>query len=195
MSIVLHTGRPGTGKTYNLTKEILKALKKGEVVYCNYFIKWEGYSEREDFVKRWLWKLGIKKKLKKYPKENLKYWRKLEDLYNLEQGIIAMDEAHIYMRSRGWDKLPEEMERKLAQHRKDGLHIWGTVQAIERIDKIFRELVDFWFVYENHGLFFVRYEFDIDSDKTKKRPISKSWILKKKKIFESYDTLQKLNPN
>lgn len=187
MSIVLHTGRPGTGKTYGLTRDILKALKQGNVVYSNYKINWEG-GEFSYFDWR---SFSFKKRI--VPRENLKYWNKLSELFNVEEGIIAMDEAHIYMRSRNWEKLPEEMERKLAQHRKDGLHIWGTVQAIQRIDVIFRELVDFWFVYENSIFpWFVRWEFDIDQDKNKRYPLSKKRILKRQKIYDSYDTLEKI---
>jgi len=186
MSIVLHTGRPGTGKTYNLTKDVLKALDNGEVVYANYNIDWEGFKG-----KKWSWK-RFRKIDVEYPKSNLRYWNKLTDLFEVENGIIAMDEAHIYMRSRNWDKLPEEMERKLAQHRKDGLHIWGTVQAVQRIDTIFRELVDFWYVYTNHLFWYTRWEFDIDQDKNKRYPLSKKWIFKSSKIWDRYDTFEKI---
>jgi len=167
MSIRMYTGRPGTGKTYLLTRDVLKELKKGTKVYSNYKIQGD------------------------WP--TLKYWKRLDDLYKLEDGIIVMDEAHVYMRSRKWESLPEEMERKLAQHRKDGLHIWGTVQAVERIDKIFRELIDYWYVCESTWFFFIRWEFDIDQDKMKKYPLSKRYYLKRKKIYDSYDTLEKIS--
>lgn len=186
MSIVLYTGRPGTGKTYNLTRDLIKALDSGEVVYANYKIFWEGYEGR-----KFNWR-KLRFERVSYPASNLRSWNKLSDLFHVEDGIIAMDEAHIYMRSRNWEKLPEEMERKLSQHRKDGLHIWGTVQAIQRIDVIFRELVDFWYVFTDHPFWFTRYEFDIDQDKMKKFPLSKRWIWKRKKIYEMYDTLQKV---
>lgn len=186
MSIVLHTGRPGTGKTYSLTKELLKALHQGEKVYANYKINWYG-----ELVKKFNWK-KFKFEWIEIPKENLQYWNKLSDLFDVDNGIIAMDEAHIYMRSRNWEKLPEEMERKLSQHRKDGLHIWGTVQAIGRIDVIFRELVDYWYVYENNFFWFTRWEFDIDQDKNKKFPLSKRWIFKRKFVYDMYDTLGKV---
>jgi len=186
MSIILHTGRPGTGKTYNLTKEVLKALHKGRKVYANYKIFWNG-----ELVRVWNWR-KFRLEWKEIPPENLKYWDKLSDLFEVEEGIIVMDEAHIYMRSRNWEKLPEQMERKLSQHRKDGLHIWGTVQAIGRIDVIFRELVDFWYVYTDGFFWFTRYEFDIDQDKTKKFVLTKKWIIKSKKVYEKYNTLEKI---
>jgi len=81
----------------------------------------------------------------------------------------------------------------LAQHRKSGLHIEGTVQHVSRLDVVMRELIDFWYVYEAHRLWFTRWEFDIDQDKNKKYPLSKRWIFKRKKIYNSYNTLEKIS--
>lgn len=188
----MHSGRPGTGKTYNLTRDVIKALNKGIMVKSNYKIFWNGYEEKKTWWKKILYKLKIKKEWKSVPRSNLSYWRKLEDLYSFQEGIIAMDEAHVYMNARRWKDLPENMEKKLAQHRKDGLHIWGTVQSVNRLDTIIRELIDYWYVYQNNWGFFVRWEFSIDDDKQKKFPLSKRWFRKKKWIYESYDTLEKI---
>jgi len=192
MSITMHTGRPGTGKTYNLVREAIKLLNGGEKVWSNFFIKWEGYKEKRTIIKKILYFLRIKKQWNEYPKSNLQFWTTLPDLYKIQQGTILMDEAHVYFNSRRWKDLPEEMERKLAQHRKEGLHIIGTVQAIGRLDVVFRELIDFWFVYQNNLWAFTRWEFDLDQDKQKKYPLSKRWYLKNKKIYSLYDTLAKI---
>jgi len=133
-----------------------------------------------------------KKKWKSVPRSNLGYWRRLEDLYSFQEGIIVMDEAHVYMNARRWKDMPESMEKKLAQHRKDGLHIWGTVQSVNRLDTIVRELIDYWYVYQNNWFSFTRWEFSIDDDKQKKFPLSKRWFLKRKWIYASYDTLEKI---
>lgn len=195
MSITMHTGRPGTGKTYNAVREVIKLLNNGEIVYSNIKIFWNGYEEKRTWWKDILIKIKIKEKYKKYPKNNLRFWTKLEDLYKIEDGTIFIDEAHVYMNSRRWKNLPVEMEKKLAQHRKDGLHIIGTVQSVNRLDTIFRELIDYWFVYENGYFFFVRWEFNLDDDKQKKYPLSRRYFRKKKKIYEMYDTLEKVGIN
>lgn len=192
MSIKAHTGRPGTGKTYNAVREILKLLDKGFFVWSNIWIDWEGYEEKKKWWKDILIKLRIKKGYRSYPESNLKYWKKLEDLWTIEQGIIFMDEAHVYINARRWKDMPEEMERKLAQHRKDGLHIICTVQSVNRLDTIFRELIDYWYVYQNNLLWFTRWEFSIDDDKAKRFPLSKRLFWKRKKIYEKYDTLEKI---
>jgi len=192
MSITAHSGRPGTGKTYNGVREMIKYLNKGFFVYSNIKINWEGKKEKRTAFKKLLMKIKLKRQWNDYPKENLKYWKKLEDLYNLEEGIIFMDEAHVYINSRRWKDMPEEMERKLAQHRKDGLHIVCTVQSVNRLDTIFRELIDYWYVYENHLLWFTRWEFNLDDDKQKRFPMSKKWYWKRKKFYKMYDTLEKI---
>jgi len=188
----MHSGRPGTGKTYNLTYDVLKALRKGFIIHSNYKINWNGYREKRTWWRKILRLIGLKKRWNDYGKENLRYWVRLEDLYNVEDGIIVMDEAHVYMNARRWKDLPEGMERKLAQHRKDGLHIWGTVQSVNRLDTIIRELIDYWYVYQNGIFWFTRWEFNIDDDKQKKYPLTRRWRLKKKKIYEMYDTLEKI---
>jgi len=178
----MHTGRPGTGKTYSLTRNLLKYLNKGYIVLANYKINYSG--------------------------SNLYYWKDLDRLKNLVRSdstimreadklgmpvIIGMDEAHVYFNSRKWKDLPEDMMRLLAQHRKKGLHIEGTVQHVNRLDVVMRELIDFWFTYTSHLLWFTRWEFDLDQDKQKKFPLSKRWVWKKKKIYQSYDTLETID--
>lgn len=169
MSITMHTGRPGTGKTYCLTKNVIKYLKKGETVWINY---------------------KLSKDIEEKYKGKIFYWKKMSDLLHLREGIIAIDEAHIYFNSRKWKNLDEEFLRLLAQHRKKGLHIEGTVQHVNRIDVVLRELIDFWYTYENGFFFFIRWEFDLDQDKQKRYPLSKRWIWKSKKIYNAYDTLE-----
>lgn len=164
MSITMHTGRPGTGKTYCLTRNALKYLKQGEKVFSNYKINLD------------------------HP--NLFFWKYPQDILNIREGIILMDEAHVYFNSRKWKDLPEDFLRLLAQHRKKGLHIEGTVQHVNRLDVVMRELIDFWYTYQNLPFFFVRWEFDLDQDKQKKYPLSRRYILKRKKIYEVYDTLE-----
>jgi len=167
-------------------------LDKGEKVWSNIWIDWNGYEEKKTLFKKLLKAIGIKKRWKSYPSENLKYWKSLRDISVVEDGYIFMDEAHVYMNARRWKGMSEEMERKLAQHRKDGLHMIVTVQSVNRLDVVFRELIDFWYVYENNVLWFTRWEFSIDDDKAKRFPLSKRFFIKRKKIYQRYDTLEKV---
>lgn len=188
MAIYLFTGRPRQGKTYQAVRMIFKDyLCKGIPVKSNILLNWD-YMEEKTLWKKFLMKIGLKKTWKEYPKENLTYWKKLDDLYDFKNGAVLMDEAHVYMRARKWESLPEDMERKLAQHGKHRLDLIATTQHQDRIDKIMREIVDYWYVCVKGIFFFMRYEFDIDGDKQKKYILSKRYITKKKKYYLSYDS-------
>jgi len=111
--ITLVTGLPGAGKTYFAVREMVQALKEGRDVYTNIPCKIEG----------------------------VKYWKKLKNLLYLKKGLIVMDEAQVYLNSRKWDTLPEWVQYKLQQHRKQGLDILAITQSINRIDTVMRELI------------------------------------------------------
>jgi len=188
MSITMYTGRPRQGKTYLAVRHVRKEIFKGRKVWSNILLNWEGY-------KGYIWNLKFPfRHYVEIPKDNVQYYNKLEDLYDVEKGVILMDEAHVYMRSRKWEALPEEMERKLAQHGKDRLDIIATVQATQRIDTIVRELIDYWYVCKKTLFIFHRYEFDHDQDKTKKHHLSHRFYRKNKKLFTFYDSYAKVIP-
>jgi len=180
MSTTLISGRPGTGKTYFMVKHMFKNLAKTDMpIYINISIK-------KDVVEKYL-----PKKAKGRTKDII-YWKKLDDLKDVRTGFIYMDETHVYMNSRRWKSLDEGIERLLAQHRKRGLHLIGTVQSPNRLEVIFRELVDYWYVMEEGYLFFTKWEFNIDDDKQKKYPLSRRYHLKRKKFYDMYDTLEEI---
>jgi len=115
VAIKIITGLPGSGKTYVLAKIAKQYLEEGRNVYSNFWLDWN--------------------------EKNLKYWTKLDDLTNIQDGVILMDEAQVYFNSRSWSELDTKFQYKLQQHRKDGLDIWGTVQHEARIDVVMRELI------------------------------------------------------
>lgn len=186
MSITMYTGRPRQGKTYLAVRHVFKELKKGRPVWSNIKLNWQGY-------KGYIWNTKFPfRHFVDIPKDTVKYWTKLSDLYNVQKGVILMDEAHVYMRSRKWEALPEEMERKLAQHGKDRLDIIATVQATQRIDVIVRELIDYWYVCRKLPFIFQRYEFDHDQDKAKKKYLTLRPFLRTKKGYLRYDSYSKV---
>lgn len=72
-SICQYYGRIGQGKTYNATADIFDDLRKGEVVYCNWQIDYEGFDERKSPVRLFF---GIfSKRFYVFPKENLRYFK------------------------------------------------------------------------------------------------------------------------
>jgi len=98
-SITITYGRIGTGKTTRGTKNILRDLKRGIVVYANWKIVWEGYDERESKFNLFLGLIGLKRVFFKYPKENFHYFpiteKFIDELALLTSCNVHLDEGHI----------------------------------------------------------------------------------------------------
>ncbi len=169
MSIHILTGRPGTGKTLYLTKKAKDFLDEGKTVWAN-----KGYKIKDDRVK---------------------YYGSITELVHLRDGIILMDEAQVYLNSRKWESLDESFIYKLQQHRHHGLHIYGTVQNVKRLDVVMRELVSNYYECHFINLGFLKYvlvrEFDIkDAEKPddRRKSFGFSLSLVRKEVFDLYDT-------
>lgn len=170
MSIHIYTGLPGSGKTFAVTMIALKYLKQNRDVYCNYDIKWNG--------------------------ANFHKFNSPSDLFNIQKGIIILDEAQVYFNSRQWQNLPIQWQLFLQQHRHDGLDIYGTTQNIGRIDTVFRNLISNFYVCKNLYNKIVRItEYEPDhADRKRREQLSRKWVLLTKKRFALYDTRQKIAP-
>ena len=114
-------GLPGSGKTYKATKDALKHIKKGIPVYSNYKI------------------LGARK------------YESLLDILAVRRGFIVVDEINLLAPARYFDSFPPELAYFWAQSRKFGLTICYTSQAIERVDKIIREITNYCYQMKAFG--------------------------------------------
>lgn len=108
--ITQYYGRIGQGKTYGATADILDLLRRGNVVYANWRINWDGFDERNSFLYVLLSVLlPWRKRLYKFKKENLRYipvdenfhstFEKLTDCY------VFLDEGHVVFDSYEMAKL------------------------------------------------------------------------------------------
>lgn len=92
-------GRIGSGKTYAATVDVIKDLERGQVVYTNWSIIWNGYDERSSRWKLLLGFLRLKRHFYYFPRENLKYFPVkdsfTDDLGRLNDCKIYLDEGHI----------------------------------------------------------------------------------------------------
>lgn len=62
------------------------------------------------------------------------------DLVQVENGLVLLDEAGLWLPSFIWRKIPESLIWKLAQIRKDGLDLFYTAQNAARVVKVLREI-------------------------------------------------------
>jgi len=116
--VYMYVGLPGSGKTISVV-EYLNSIKKkygDEVnIYTNFCYKYETAP--------------------------ISNWR---DLINFPgPAVFVLDEVQLTFNSRSWKDFPPEMVTLLTQNRKMRKQIITTSQAFERVDKVFRELVNY----------------------------------------------------
>lgn len=178
MAITVLTGKPGEGKTWEMSNMAFQDLNDGIDIYINYALlseKKEYYcrdcedemDDMEEIIEKYDTKnvyeeLG-KWKCKKHGQEhiferyipltsddypNLHYWQDIQDWRKFKRGNIYIDEGQIFFNSRNWEQLPSEIQYKLQLHRHDGLNLILTTQNIKRIDVVVRELVQILYKME-----------------------------------------------
>lgn len=202
-------GKIRNGKTYAATADAIADLNAGQVVYCSWKIKWDGYDERKIFWYRLLGVLGLKRNFKVYPKENLHYFPLVELVKNgkfidtiagLTDCIIYLDEGHLGFDS--YEKTNMDMrKRAVALHtghynrtiniisqRPTAIHV--SLRAnVNRFYKCEKEPSFFSFIFGR--IRFVRTEYQDmagESVDETKEPESVRVYWSDKKIFDAYDT-------
>lgn len=109
--IVVITGLTGSGKTWFLVnKLLLPDRKSGAVIYANFPLIFPNDNE------------------------SVTRWHNLDELYHLNNGVIAIDEGQKLFDARRWSSLPISFAEKIAQHRKHYLDIYTTTQDFGHID-------------------------------------------------------------
>jgi len=205
------TGKPGTGKTYNLVRLAHIFIQSGRDVYSNFYINYDEYDKkrRKTLLNRFRYflrmfctrRLGFKFRPKHLG--TIYFWENLEDLIDIRGGEILIDECQIYFNSREWKKLPVRLQYKFQQHRKHikrdeqgkiiNLNIWGAVQNVRRIDTVVRELVNNVFVLKKAGPIFLAKQYDIeDIDRERRTCYSREFFLFNKTLAKSYDTFEEI---
>jgi len=126
------------------------------------------------------------------------YYSEIKEVLNgrISNALILIDEVQIYLNSRNWEVLTNEVQYTLQQHRHDGLDIFGTTQHISRVDVVMRCLVQELFSVKNFlGKLFWWWSIDTDQlgtgsvENLQKQFGSFDWRGKKR----LYDTNEKLN--
>jgi hypothetical protein len=69
----VYYGKTRNGKTRNATADIIELLKRGEVVFANWQVKFDGYDEREDKQALWVKLFFHKRYFFRYGPENFHY--------------------------------------------------------------------------------------------------------------------------
>lgn len=174
-------GLPGQGKTMALTYVLNEYRKKyGDDIYIctNYFF------EGQDFA--------------------FEHWEQLLQQYD-KPLVVAWDEVQNEFNSRNFKNFPTALLTLLTQNRKgNGIQILYTAQRFDRVDKVFRELTNYFFdcrtifkrftkckAYDDETYLMLHQEVDIN----KKMKIHKSFSIKfvqtdeLRNMYDSYKML------
>jgi len=198
--ITQYYGRIGQGKTYLATRDVLKELSKGAVVYTNWKINYNGYDQRNDI---WYIVLSLifpfRSRFIVYPKDNLRH-------IDVDEGFIAkfekltdcsvyLDEGHVVFDSYQMAKMSLR-DRKAVLHTR---HFDRSIHIISQrptaVHVSLRANVNKFFKCERllklgSFIIFRRTEFQDMTGETvdENEPISQDFYFGRKSIMNAYDS-------
>jgi len=159
--IYAYTGKTGSGKTFQMIKDVFPRWYNGMDIYSNTYLifeKWGGraganilehpevFTPIEKITEYLKLKICLLRKTDYIPKRRgrIIYFEDITELLEIRDGIILMDEGQALLEARNWENLPAEFSNKLRQHRKHNLDLYVTTQNLGTIDINLRRLVQHW---------------------------------------------------
>lgn len=159
--IHVYTGKTGSGKSFNMVKDVFPFWYSGVDIYSNTKLLFENFGgtagsnikdNPENFtinekIIEWLRKQYCKiKKIEYIPKRRggIQYFEDITEVLEAHDAIILIDEGQALLDSRNWESLPMEFSNKLRQHRKHYLDLYITTQNMGTVDINLRRLVQRW---------------------------------------------------
>lgn len=181
--IFAYVGGLGSGKTYAMTCDVVKALDKGERVITNYEINWKGNEK------------------KGYPASNLgKYTGKKQ--ISEERGVIfALDEGYVEFDSYEMAKMTLQDRLAILLCRKRRVSIWYTTQRPMAVHKTLRSMTNIFYKCEKVrfpfvGIVFRKTAYDLQTENDlSSSPLFSEHYRAKKKMFDMYDTYEIVGPS
>lgn len=202
------TGKPGSGKSYTLTKIAKQQLENGADVFANFKIDERNFKLKKNKLRFFIvlnyvlrfWNLFKKDKFRLLPeyiqKGTLFYWSDLEQFQDITNAVLIMDEAQTYFNAKEWQKMRKQDIIKFQQHRKQGLDIYCGMQNLSRIDKEVRLLCAYIYDLHKFGNLFISKRYvpeEIESKRKESSDTSFYWL--DKTITKSYNTMELINTN
>lgn len=162
-------GRPGAGKTYELTRRVLAAADRDRLVFTNYAVA--------------------------HPNV---YMFEPDQLMDLPPGLVAIDEAHLWFPARMALKLPMSWLGGMSQTRKKGWDLIWAAQHENRVDRVVRDVTSWmwlsgaWFSHNGHPVLFSRRCWEPESFRHPKKVFSRSVSVFSRRVAEAYNTHETL---
>lgn len=199
----LYFGRVRNGKTYSATADIIDLLKRGEIVYANWDIKFDDYDERTSLLAVFMKFVAGKRHFYKFSKKNFHYFRP-DDVDPIFLGKLVS--VHVFIDEGQWlfnshirDRAEDEYavaKRKLILH---GGHYCRSLSVItQRPMNVFpdiRSQIAIWYHCEKKfqlGRFIIFSRSEIQDMKNNEPDLEAVLRTKvyfgRRSIYEAYNT-------
>lgn len=163
-----YVGPMGSGKTYLMARDGVKALREGREVWAN-----AGF--------------GIKDA--KSGRASRTYVSLSEMLLAPPGTVLLLDEVGTFMSARRWQELPRAMMYRLTQARKDSLSLIWSAQHEMQADAALRRLTAVVMHVKRWGRYGVTVAMPpVDYRKGDERPMGRSTWMLRQSVMDSFDT-------
>lgn len=162
-------GRPGSGKSYELTRRVLHAADRDRLVFTNFAVAHENV-----------------------------YYFTPDQLLDLPPALVVIDEAHLWFPARMSLKLPMSWLGGMSQTRKKGWDMLWAAQHEGRVDKAIRDVTSWmhlcrsWGSYDNHPLLFSHTTWEPEEFRRAGKQWGRGFHLFDSRVAAAYDTHQTL---
>lgn len=169
MGVECLIGRPGSGKSYELTRRVLAEADRDRLVFTNYAVA--------------------------HPNV---YMFTPDQLMDLPPGLVVIDEAHLWFPARMSLKLPMSWLAGVSQTRKKGWDVLLAAQHESRLDRALRDICSWmhlcraWFSHNDHPVLFTSTTWEPEFFRRDKKQMGRSMHWFDRKVADAYNTHESL---
>lgn len=169
MAVECLVGRPGSGKSYEMTRRVLAAADRDRLVFTNFSVK--------------------------HPNV---YLFEPNQLLDLPPGLVVIDEAHLWFPSRMSLKLPMSWLAAISYVRKNGWDVLLATQHENRLDKALRDVCSWmwlcraWGKSNGHPILFTSRSWEPEFFRRPDKGLTRTIHRFDRRVAEAYDTFESL---
>jgi zona occludens toxin (predicted ATPase) len=162
-------GRPGSGKSFELTARVLEAADRDRLVFTNYAV---AHPNVYQFTP--------------------------DQLMDLPPGLIVIDEAHLWFPARMSLKLPMSWLAGMSQTRKKGWDLLLAAQHETRLDRAVRDVCSWmwlcsaWGDWNGHPMLFTASSWEPEFFRRPQKRMTRRMRWFSSRVAQAYDTFESL---
>lgn len=162
-------GRPGSGKSYELTRRILAEANRDRLVFANYAVD---HPNVFTFTP--------------------------DQLMDLPPGLVAIDEAHLWFPARMALRLPMSWLAGMSQTRKAGWDLLWAAQHESRVDRVVRDVTSWmhlcsaYFSSNGHPVVFMARTWEPEFFRRPDKSMGRSVNFFSQRVADAYNTHESL---